>query len=449
MDKHIFIEKLLQRAKQAGFDAAEAYISESSDFETAVHKGEITQYSVSDTMTLGFRALKDGKAGSASTQVLDDDAIDMLIRAAKEAAELSENADEEFFSGSETYPDIHVDTSAVEALSAADKIEAARAFEQMAFDYDKRIVPFDGCGIQTTLSRRTLVNSLGLNLTAENGCMGAYIFPLAKDGEKSSVAGRMAFSANPANIDYRRLADEAAYEAISMLDAESVPSGQYRILLRNDMAATLLRTYSSLFSAYAAQKGLSLLSGRENEMIAAPCVSIIDDPWMKDSFSSRTFDGEGVATRKKAVVEAGRLNTLLHNLKTARKQGVASTGNAARASAAGPMRVAPSNFHFAAGNLSLDEMVAQAGDGLLITSLMGMHSGANTISGDFSLGAKGYLIKNGKIDRPVNQITIAGNYLNLLKDIEACGSDLHFNTPDGSRFGSPTLMISSLSVAGK
>ena len=158
MDKQIFIEQLLDRAKQAGFDAAEAYISESSEFETAVHKGEITQYSVSDTMTLGFRALKDGKAGSASTQVLDDDAIEMLIRAAKEAAELSENADEEFFAGSESYPEIKVGTSAMEALSAAEKIEKAREFEQMAFDYDKRIVPFDGCGISTTITKKMLVN---------------------------------------------------------------------------------------------------------------------------------------------------------------------------------------------------------------------------------------------------------------------------------------------------
>ena len=449
MDKQIFIEKLLARAKKAGFDAAEAYISESSDFETAVHKGEITQYSVSDTMTLGFRALKNGKTGSASTQVLDDDAIDMLIRAAKEAAELSESADERFFAGSESYPELKCTQGKLQAVSAAEKIEMARRLEQLAFDYDSRIVPFDGCGVYSTLSRRRLVNSLGLDLSAENECMGAYVYPLAKEGEKSSVAGRMAFSADPANINLRALANAAAGEAVSMLDAESVSSGKYLILLRNDMAATLLSTYSSLFSAYAAQKGLSLLNGREGDLIASPCVSIIDDPWLEDSFSSRAFDGEGVATQKKAVVEGGRLNTLLHNLKTAARQGVKTTGNAARAGAAGPMTVAPSNFHFAAGKYTAEALAKEANDGLLVTSLMGMHSGANTISGDFSLGAKGYLIRNGKIDRPVNQITIAGNYLQLLKDIEACGNDMYFSSPASSRFGSPTLMVSALSVAGK
>lgn len=449
MDKQLFIEKLLDRAKQAGFDAAEVYLSEGSEFETAVHKGEITQYNVSDTMALGFRGLKGGKVGSASTQVLDDDAIDMLIRAAKEAAELTENADERFFAGSESYPEVLSDTAKVQALGAAEKIEMARAFEQMAFDYDSRIVPFDGCGISTTVSKRRLVNSLGLDLSAERGCMGAYIYPLAKDGEKSSVAGRIAFSEDPKNIHFAALASAAAAEAVSMLDAESVPSGQYRILLRNNMAAALLSTYSSLFSAYAAQKGLSLLKGREGEIIAAPCVNIIDDPWLADSYTSRAFDGEGVATQKKAVIEAGRLNTLLHNLKTASKQGVSTTGNASRSGAAGPITVAPSNFHFAAGSLSMEELAKEAGEAILITSLMGMHSGANTVSGDFSLGAKGYLIKNGKIDRAVNQITIAGNYLELLRDIEACGNDMYFSAPGSSRFGSPTLMVKSLSVAGK
>lgn len=449
MEKQIFIEKLLERAKQVGFDAAEAYISENSEFETAVHRGEIVRYSVSDTMTLGFRALKDGKVGSASTQILDEDAIEMLLGAAKEASELSETADERFFSGSESYPEIKSDLSKIRSLDNAKKIEMAKTLEQMTFDCDSRIVPFDGCGISSTVSARRLVNTLGLDLSDERGCFGAYTFPLAKDGEKTANAGKMVFSEDPASIDFKRLAAEAASEAVSMLDAQSVPSGKYPILLRNDVATTLLSTFSPIFSAYEAQKGLSLLNGREGEIIAAPCVSLIDDPHMAGSYSSRAFDGEGVATFKKAVIENGRLNTLLHNLKTAAKQGVASTGNAARAGVSGPMMVAPINLHFAPGSLSLSEMAQKLGSGLLITSLMGMHSGANAVSGDFSLGAKGYLICNGKIDRPVNQITIAGNYLNLLKDIQLCGNDLYFSEPSGSRFGSPTLMLPKLSVAGK
>ena len=123
-----------------------------------------------------------------------------------------------------------------------------------------------------------------------------------------------------------------------------------------------------------------------------------------------------------------------------------NTGNAARRSVAGPMTVAPSNFYYVPGALDPNALYAQVGDAILVTELMGMHSGANAVSGDFSLGAKGFLIRNGKIDRAVNQITIAGNFLELLRAIDAVGSDLTFGS---SRFASPTLLVRALSVAGK
>jgi PmbA protein len=132
----------------------------------------------------------------------------------------------------------------------------------------------------------------------------------------------------------------------------------------------------------------------------------------------------------------------LHSVGQAAKEAM----DAARATVAGPMTVAPSNFHFLSSDRSRDDLYLDAGNALLVTDLMGMHSGANAVSGDFSLGAKGFLIKNGKVDRPVNQITIAGNFFELLRDIEAVGSDLEFGA---SCFASPTLMVRSLSVAGK
>jgi len=291
-----------------------------------------------------------------------------------------------------------------------------------------------------------MVNSRGLDLSAHRDHLGAYVFPIARSGDKTGTAGRQLLVNDPAKLDLDKLAGESASEAIAFLDAQSIPSGKMRILLRPDVAADLMETFSGVFSADTAQKGLSLLKGKEGEMIASSCVSLVDNPLLPDGFASHAFDGEGVAARKKAIVTEGRLDTLLHNLKTARKQGVQTTGNASRASAAGPMTVAPSNFHFLPSNCCREELYLDAGEALLVTDLMGMHSGANSVSGDFSLGAKGFLIHGGKIDRPVNQITIAGNFFELLRDIEAVGSDLEFGA---GCFASPTLRIRSLSVAGK
>lgn len=447
MNRDIFIEKLLQRAKQAGFEAGEIYISDASSFKTGVHLGEITRYSVSDKTNLGFRGLYKGKMGCASTQVLDEDAIEMLVAAAKDGAELCETDDEEFiYEGDRVYPEVDAENPAIEKISAAEKIEMAKKLEQLALDYDSRITSCSACGVMSMQSRTRMVNSRGLDLSTGRSCLGAYVLPIAREGEKTGTSGRECLLMDPAKLDLDFLAAESAKEALAYLEAESVASGKYPILLRNDVAAQLLGTFCSVFSADAAQKGMSLLKGRENEIIAADCVRIMDDPLLKGSYYSRSFDGEGVACRTKAIVEDGRLTTLLHNLKTAKKQGVQTTGNAARTSCAGPMIVSPGNFFFAPSDKAAEDLYAMAGKSLLITDLMGMHSGVNAVSGDFSLGAKGFMVENGKIIRSVNQITIAGNFFELLKDIEAVGNDLDFGS---DCFGSPTLLVKALSVAGK
>jgi len=446
MEKNIFIERLLDRAKAAGFEAGEVYISESGNFRTGVHLGEITQYSVADKINLGFRGLYRGRMGCASTQVLDDAAIEMLIAAAKAGAELCETEDEEFiYGGDSAYPEVEGENPAIAAMSAAEKIRLARELEQRALDSDPRIGSCSACGVLSILGRTRIVSSRGLDVQSARSCLGAYVLPIARQGERTGTASRECLLTDPALLDLDRLASAAAAEACAFLDAASVPSGQYPVLLRHDAAAELLGAFSDIFTADAAQKGLSLLKSREGEAIAAGSLSLIDDPLYPGSFFAQAFDDEGVAARRKAVIADGRLETLLHNLKTARKQGVQTTGNASRRSCAGPITTAPSILYFAPGAAAPEQLYAGAGEALLITELMGMHSGVNAVSGDFSLGAKGFLIRNGCVDRPVNQITVAGNFLNLLQEIQALADDLDFG---GGSFGSPTLLIRGLSVAG-
>ena len=153
-----------------------------------------------------------------------------------------------------------------------------------------------------------------------------------------------------------------------------------------------------------------------------------------------------MATRTKAVIENGKLTTLLHNLKTARKAGVKTTGNAAKNGYAGTVNVSPSNFYLKPGEKSKEELLADLGNGLVITEVSGLHAGANAISGDFSLIAQGYTVKDGKKDQPVERITVAGNFFQLLKNIRAIGSDLTF---PGSPIGSPSVDVGEIAVAGK
>ncbi len=231
-----------------------------------------------------------------------------------------------------------------------------------------------------------------------------------------------------------------------MLRATPVPSGTYRALIDAKCMPDLLGVFSGIFSAESAQKGMSLLAGKEGEIIASEAVTLMDDPLLEGGYASRPFDDEGVASRTKAVIEKGKLTTLLHNLKTARKAGVPSTGNAARAGYAGSVNISPTNFYLAPGEKSKEELMRDIGNGLVITEVSGLHAGANPISGDFSLIAQGYTLKDGKKDQPVEQITVAGNFYQLLKNIRAVGSDLTF---PGSSIGSPTVDVGEVSVAGK
>jgi len=270
---------------------------------------------------------------------------------------------------------------------------------------------------------------------------------VAKDGDEVNNEYGMFFGCK-ADVDVEQVAREAVADTVAGMNAKPLPSGTYPVVLRSDVAADLLSAFESVFSAAAAQKGLSLLKGREGEIIAAECVTLWDDPHMAGGLASCAFDAEGVPTQKKAVIENGRFNTLLHNLKTAHKQGVESTGNASKANYAAPITVAPTNFYFAPGDISREELLAQAGDGVFITSLAGMHAGVDSISGDFSLSAKGFAIENGKLGRPVAQITLAGNFFTMLKDVRGFANDLKFGFPSKSWMGSASMLVGKLSVAG-
>ncbi len=447
MNRHDFSEMLLDRALRAGFDSAEVFVSEADSFETSVHKGEIIKYGASEAFNLGFRGLIDGKTGCATTQVMDDDAADMLIHAAMEGVRLCESPDTEFmYGGSDAYPEAPAPSAAIAALTTRDKIEMAREMERCALDADSRIESCYDCSVETSDVRTQLINTLGLNLASHRRAIGAGVAPIARDGDIAGVAESVIFTTDPDRIDVRAMAESAVREACDFLRAAPVGSGNYPILLRGDMAATILGTFAGVFSADNAQKGFSLLAGKEGEMIAAPCVTLTDDPFRADRFYSRTFDAEGVCARRKHLIEGGRLNTLMHNLKTAHKQGVESTANAVRASAAGPIGISASNLLIQPGELTRDALISAQSRALLITDLMGMHSGANAVSGDFSLGAKGYLIEDGEIIRTVNQITIAGNFFEMLRNIDAVCDDLYFGM---GKYGSPTIRIAELSVAGK
>lgn len=444
-----FITRLLAAAGEAGIAPAEVYYGESDSFSAQAMEGAIDQYEVSATRALSLRGAVDGRMGYASTEAFDDAAIAMLVEAVKESAALTETEEQdEIFAGEESYPAVETPESDIDGVSAADKLDIVLRLEKAAVSADPRVTKSQGAYIGTAHGRIRLVNTLGLDLTGETppgGMVSCGAYVVGRDGDSVVTGGKSAAGRLVRELDPEEIGAEAAERAASMLHASPVASGVYRAVIRKDAMRSMLGTFCGIFSAESAQQKLSLLAGREGEKIAADCVTLMDDPLLPGGFATCAFDAEGSASRTKAVIDGGVLTTLLHNRKTAARQGVATTGNASRGGAGGSIRVSPTNFFLKPGEKDLPELLSEMDDGLLITELGGLHAGANPISGDFSLIAKGYLIANGHIARPVEQITVAGNFYQLLKEIRAVGSDLEFL---GGGIGSPSVDVGALSVSG-
>ena len=436
-----FARQALEAAKAAGVSPAEATLSASESFSARVRGQKLEDYKVSDRFQLVLRGVWRGKIGTASTQAMDEESIDMLIQGVKESAELIETDEQDAI----LPPDAHYDkvcnySEDVEAVTAEDKIALAMRIDARLAACDARIKP-DAALVASTSETFALHNTLGLNLSHRSNMIYAYASCLAKEGEHAATGFKLLWGYSMEDVDAIAVADGCAKDALDKLGALKLSSGARPVVIRNNAMADLLSTFCGVFSADNAQKGMSLLAGKEGEQIASGCVTLVDDPLMPWGLGSCPFDREGAAAMTKNLIENGRLTTLLHNRKTAKKAGVKTTGNAA-----GAGRVAPSNLYIRPGEASMDDLLAQMGDGLLITELSGLHAGANPISGDFSLLARGFEVMGGKCVRAVEQFTVAGNFYTLLKSITAVGNDLLF---EGSPVGSPSVAVGELNIAGE
>lgn len=444
MNIQAFQQKLFDIGEQQGFTDMELYFERKEKFKCGLFKGEIDSYETSEIAGGSFRGLFNGKMGYAYTEKLDDDSLLYLVESAKENAQLiEEEIQEEIFRGSEEYQEGSFYSTELVKVTVPEKIELLKEIEKHIYAYDERVSGTDYFILESEESERYIINNKGLSLNERQNYIGMFITVVVKQGDETKTGAYVKATKDFSSFVPKEIAKYAVEEALSKLNAQTAESKHYPVLLRNDAAGALFQTYSEIFSAENVQKGRSLLKGKEGETIAASTLQIVDDPFLEDGLLSRSFDSEGVATMKKAIVKEGKLVTLLHNRKTAGIAGVESTGNAYKSSYKSSLTVSPTNLYVVPLNKTPEELTASINEGIFITDLAGLHSGADTVSGDFSLAANGFLVKDGKIQRTVKQMTIAGNFFDLLKNIEAIGSDLEFSM---SNVGSPSLLIKELAV---
>jgi PmbA protein len=269
---------------------------------------------------------------------------------------------------------------------------------------------------------------------------------VAKDGE-SQYGGDIETGFDADKLE--KMPKEAIDEALSKIGAKEIPSGKYDVIFDGKQMRAILAAFSSVFSGRNAYLGLSLLKGKEGERVAAECLTLVDDPMYESSPMQTAFDGEGVATYKKNVIESGVLNTLLYDIASAEKVGKESTGNGARSSYSSTVVISPYHFYIKGGEVSDGQLFEALKDGIYITELKGLHAGANAVTGDFSIESEGFEVKDGKIGAAIKSFTVAGNFFELIKNIEMLSNNVKFGFPAGFKvFGAPNTLVRGCSVAG-
>ena len=446
MERQNFLDQVLAYGKQEGFAECEVFYRGGRAFEVLIMEGEVSNYENSREEGLAFRGNIDGRTGYSYTERLTEDAIPYLVHTAKEnAALLSPEDMEDLYEGEESYPELEGVNEELEQLAVSEKIAAAMKMEKAALAGAEEVASLDYCALGIGLAEIAIKNTKGLDVSFAKNFATAYVSAIARKGDETKTGTYFWKAQNWNDFDPEKTGREAAKRASSHLGASSVPSGKYDVILDGRTMVSLLGAFAGVFFGENAQKGFSLLKGKTGERIASEKVTLRDDALLAGGYGTQPFDSEGVSGKNKAVIEKGVLKTLLYNRKTAKKDGVLSTGNGFKAGLTGSVKTATTNFYLTQGEPTQEELFRQMGNGLFITSLMGLHAGCNAVSGDFSLSAEGFRIEDGKQGRPVEQITIAGNFYKLLESVEEIADDLYFGS---NGMGAPSVLVRNLDIAG-
>lgn len=448
MNFESFKQAVIRAAEAAGITEYELYYQAAQSTSVSAYLHETNQFTASTEGGVCLRCIVNGKMGYASTEELSQEQAAALVARAADNAATLENDDPVFLGeGGQEYEPLQIKGY---ALPTTDElIKAVLDTQELVYAADKAVI--DGSSTQGISERSefAIFNSKGLDLHYANSVSGLVVAAVVSDGKEMANDYQIKLG-DLKTLDRKSLADKAAREALRKLGGEVAPTGQYNVVFDPEAMADLLQVYSSIFSSETAQKGLSKLAGKEGEKIAADIVTIVDDPFHKDNPMPINFDAEGSPTHCKSVVENGVLNTLLYNLKTAALAGKKTTGNASKAGYSADVAVRPFTMYLKGGQISEEELLRKAGNGVYINSLGGLHAGANPITGDFSLQSAGFMIEDGKKTTAVKSFTVAGNFYELLKNITCVADNCTLPTAMGmTAFGAPSVLVKGLSIAGK
>jgi len=425
----------------------EAFVSRGGETEVRVYEGEVEHFVSAQAEGIGIRVLRNGRTGFAYAGTLDEAAIAEVLSDARDNVQFG-TIDE--WAGLAEPDGVPVTDQELWSDELADyppdrKIEAAKELERLTVAADPR-VRIDDANYSDAHGEAAVATTTGIRQWGrENGCY-VTISTLADDGDETQTGFGFSVGRTPTVLDLERAAREGADRATRLLGATKPVSARTTVVLDPLVTAQFLGIISSTLNGEAVVKGRSLFKDRLGDEVAPSFVNLIDDPTNPLAYTAVDVDGEGLAARRNALIDGGVLSRFTHNSYSARRAGTVSTGNATRGGFGGTPGVGALALSLEPGSRSQEEIVADIDEGLLVQSVTGIHSGVNPISGDFSTGAAGLMIRDGAVAEPVREFTIASTLQRMLLDIAEVGSDLDWLP---MRAAGVSLVIRDVTMSGE
>jgi PmbA protein len=437
-------KKIIELASRHA-DAAEVYLRSSTSTTIEVKGQTVDAFERSRDSGAGIRVIVGHRPGFAYTTDLSGSGPDVLISQAIENARSAEPDPFAFIpeKPSLPYPTAHLYDPEIESLSEDEKIERVLGIEREAFAVDHRVKRVRKAQATFASAATMIMNSRGAEASYRGTAVSASVEVVAEESGEAQAGWEHEIKRFYRKLDAGGVGRRAAQKAVGLLGARRIGSVKAPVILDASVAEEFLAIMAGGFSAENVQKKKSLFIGKLGSSVASPLVSIVDDGLLEEGLGTAPCDDELVPMQTKKLVDHGQLSLFLHNSRTARKEGTVSTGNGIRGGFKGVPGVGITNLYIEPGRISPEELIASSPRGLFVTEIMGAHT-ANPISGDFSVGATGFWIEEGRKVYPVREITISGNILDLMRNVDAVCSDLRLS----GRMGSPTIRVKELSIGG-
>ncbi|MFM7251588.1 MAG: TldD/PmbA family protein [Ilumatobacteraceae bacterium] len=427
-------------------EQVEAYLSRGTSTEIRVYEGEVEHFVSAQSEGIGIRVIRDGRTGFAYAGTLDESAIAEVLADARDSVQFG-TPDEWACMASPDGVDVveqELWNADLAAFPTDRKIDIAKELERLALGADRRI-RVDDANYMDSDGESAVANSAGVRRSGRGNSCAVTVSTLADDGGETQTGFGYSVGKSPHDFDLERAAREGADRATRLLGTTKPSSRRTTVILDPIVASSFLSIIGGTMNGEAVAKGRSIFKDRMGDQIASSIITLVDDPTNPMAYTATDLDGEGLAARRNVLIDDGVLKMFTHNSYSAKRLDARSSGNAVRGGYAGTPGVGCLALQLQPGTRDQAALVAEVGEGVLIQSVQGLHSGVNAISGDFSVGASGMLIDGGAIAAPVREFTIASTLQRMLLDIAEVGNDFEWLP---SRACCPSLVIRDVTLSG-